>query len=78
LHYFEGHLVCVVTSYRLGEIVGNYLAMGRITKSAIELLGLDITYVPQTAMKSQTLSDFMAEWTETQQPPAPVAQEHVF
>jgi ribonuclease HI len=39
-------------------------------------MGLDITYVSQTAIKSQALVDFIAEWTETQQPHPPVAQEH--
>jgi hypothetical protein len=42
---------------------------------ALELMGLDITFVPQTAIKPQ------AEWTETQQPPTPSpsrALEHVF
>jgi hypothetical protein len=33
-------------------------------------------YVPQTVIKSQALVDFMAEWTETQQQPPPVTQEH--
>jgi hypothetical protein len=50
--------------------------MGRIAKWALKLMGLDITYFPQTVIKSQALADFMAEWTEMQQPPAPVAQEH--
>jgi hypothetical protein len=38
-------------------------------------MGLNITYVPQMVIKSQALADFMAEWTETQQPPPPVTQE---
>jgi hypothetical protein len=46
LHYFESHPVCVVTSYGLEEIVGNCITTGRITKWALELMGLDITYVP--------------------------------
>jgi hypothetical protein len=29
----------------------------------------DIVYKPRTAIKAQDLSDFMAEWTETQTPP---------
>jgi hypothetical protein len=49
--------------------------MGMITKWALELMGLDIGYVPQTMIKSQALVDFVAKWTETQQSP-PVTQEH--
>jgi hypothetical protein len=76
LHYFESHPIHVVTSFGLREIVRNHLTMGRITKWALKLMGLDITYVSQTAIKSQALADFVAEWTETQQPHPPVAQEH--
>jgi hypothetical protein len=43
----------VVTSFGLGEVVGNHLATGRITKWALELMGHDISYVPQMAIKSQ-------------------------
>jgi hypothetical protein len=74
LHYFESHPIRVVTSIRLKEIIGNRLSTGRIAKWALELMGLDITYVPQTAIKSQALTNFVAKWTETQQPP-PVIQE---
>jgi hypothetical protein len=70
LHYFESHLICVVTSFGLGEIIGNCLTAGRIAKWALKLTGLDITYVPETALKSQALVDFVAEWTETQHPPS--------
>jgi ribonuclease HI len=66
----------VVTSYGLGEIVENCLTVGRIAKWALELMGLDITYVPQTAIKFQALVDYVAEWTKTQQSPAPVTREH--
>jgi hypothetical protein len=74
LHYFESHLIRVVTSFGLGEIVENRLATGRIAKWALELMGLDITYMPQTSIKFQTLVDFVAGWTETQQLP-PITQE---
>jgi hypothetical protein len=66
LHYFKSHLVWVVTSHKLGEIVRNHLTTRRIAKWALELMGLDITYVLQTIIKSQTLVDFMAKWIETQ------------
>jgi hypothetical protein len=39
-------------------------------------MGLDITYVLQTTNKSQALADFVMEWTETPQSPAPVTREH--
>jgi hypothetical protein len=52
LHYIESHPICMVPSLRLREIIGNHLSTGRIVKWAPELMGLDITYVPQTTIKS--------------------------
>jgi hypothetical protein len=40
LHYFESHTIWVVTSFGLGEILGNRLTTGRITKWALELMTL--------------------------------------
>jgi hypothetical protein len=76
LHYFESHPVCEVTWHELREIVRNRLTTERIAKWALELMGLDIIYVPQTAIKSQALANFVAKWTETQQLPTPVTREH--
>ena len=64
LHYFTDHEVTVVTSYPLRDIVHNHDAMGRISKWALELMGHDIRYIPRTAIKSQALTDFVAEWME--------------
>jgi hypothetical protein len=78
LNYFESHLVRVVTSHGIGEIIGNRLAKGRIAKWALELIRLDITYIVQIAMMSQALADFEVEWTETTTcPDHPGALEHV-
>jgi hypothetical protein len=52
LHYFESHPIRVVTSFGPEKSVRNHLSMGRITKWAFNLMGLDITYVPQTAIMS--------------------------
>ena len=75
-HYFESHLVTVVMTFPLGEVVRDPDATGRIAKWFLELMGQGIEYAPRTAIKSQTLADFVAEWTETQLPPAPMDQEY--
>ena len=74
-HYFESHLVTVVSSFCLGEIIHNREASGRIAKWAVELMGEALTFVPRKAIKSQALADFVAEWTDTQLPPAQVQTE---
>jgi hypothetical protein len=66
LHYFESQPVHVVMSHGLKEIVRNCLTTGRIAKWALELMGLDIMYILQTAIKSRALADFVAELIETQ------------
>ena len=75
-HYFESHLVTVVTSFPLGEVVHNQDTTGRTTKWALELMDQGITYAPRTAIKSQVLADFITEWTEVQMPPVVVNQEY--
>ena len=66
LHYFTDHEVMVVTSYPLEEVIHNHDAASQISKWALEFMGHDIRYVPRTAIKSQALIDFIAEWTEVQ------------
>jgi hypothetical protein len=66
-HYFEDHLVTVV-SFTLGEIIRNPDAAGRIAKWFVELMGETLAYALRKAIKSQILSDFIAEWTDTQLP----------
>jgi hypothetical protein len=68
-HYFKVHQIEVHTSSTLGEILNNREAIRKIAKWTIELSMYDIVYKPKTAIKAQALSDFMAEWTETQTPP---------
>jgi hypothetical protein len=46
MHYFESHPIHLVTSFGLKKIIGNRLATERITKWALELMGLDMAYVP--------------------------------
>jgi hypothetical protein len=68
------HPITVVSKYPLREVIQNPEAEGRIAKWALELMGQNISYAPRCA-KSQALTDFVAEWTEIQTPPAPVEHE---
>jgi hypothetical protein len=62
-HYFQAHEITVPTSQPLGDILRIKEASDRIGKWATELSQFTITYVPRTAIKSQALVDFMADWT---------------
>jgi hypothetical protein len=64
-HYFEAHLVTVVSSFPLGEIIHNPNATGRIAMWSVELMGEMLAYTPRKAIKSQILADFVVEWTDT-------------
>jgi ribonuclease HI len=67
--YFLVHQIEVHTSSILGEILNHREATGKIAKWAIELSMHNMVYKPRIAIKAQALSDFIAEWTETQAPP---------
>nr|AAW56896.1 putative polyprotein [Oryza sativa Japonica Group] len=62
-HYFQAHRVTVVSSFPLGEVVRNKDVVGRIAKWVVELSQFDVHFVPRTAIKSQVLADFVADWT---------------
>jgi hypothetical protein len=74
-HYFDTHPITVVLKYLLKEIIQSPEAEGRIAKWALELMGQSITYAPHTVIKSQVLSDFVAEWTEVQTPTTSIEHE---
>jgi ribonuclease HI len=63
------HQIEVHTSSTLGKILNNREATQKIAKWVIELSMYDIVYKARKVIKAQALSDFMAEWTETQTPP---------
>jgi hypothetical protein len=75
-HYFQEYSISVVTDYPLGDILRNQDATGRISKWAVELGALNIDFKPRTAIKSQVLVDFMAEWREIQLPTPTERPEH--
>jgi hypothetical protein len=74
-HYFDAHPIAVVSKDPLREVIQNPEAEGRIAKWVLELMGQNITYAPRSAIKSQVLADFVAEWTEIQTPPASIEHE---
>ena len=66
----------VVTDFPLANILHNWDATGRISKWAVELGALKIKFKSRTAIKSQALVDFLAEWREKQVPAPPNVPEH--
>jgi hypothetical protein len=54
----------VITNFPVGDILHNRDATGRISKWAVELGALNIDFSLWKAIKSQALTDFVAEWTE--------------
>jgi ribonuclease HI len=70
-HYFECHSIIVVASNPVSSILNNPDATGRVSLWGIMLGPWEITYQRQSAIKSQVLPDFIAEWTEAQMPELP-------
>ena len=71
-HYFQSFKIKVPTSYPLRDMFENREASGRIEKWATQLASHTINFVPWSAIKSQVLVDFVADWTPvapSQDPP---------
>jgi ribonuclease HI len=62
-HYFQAHMVVVVTSFPLRAILHNSNATGNITKWAAKLAEFQLDFQPHHAIKSKVLADFIVEWT---------------
>ena len=60
--YFQCHPICVVTTYPLCNIFHKPELLGRLVKYVVEISGYDIEYRPRTAIKSQILADFVANF----------------
>ena len=65
--YFQAHKIEVLTDQPLRNIIHSPKASGRLIKWAIELGEFDIQYKPRTAIKAQTLADFVVECTISDQ-----------
>jgi hypothetical protein len=62
-HYFDGFHVVIKTEFPLGTIIRNKDANGCIAKWAMELCPFNLEFVRRETIKSQTLVDFLVEWT---------------
>lgn len=62
-HYFQAHKIKVVSVQPLKTVFRNSEAVGRIAKWAAELNEFVITFEHRSAIKSQALADFIADWT---------------
>ncbi|KAL5556089.1 hypothetical protein UlMin_038325 [Ulmus minor] len=60
--YFQCHPITVYTTYPLKSILHKPELSGRLTKWTVELSEYDITFQPRTALKSQVLADFVADF----------------
>jgi len=76
-HYFDGHRVLVITSFPLGDILRNKDANGRIVKWVIELCPFSLDFQSRTTVKSQALVDFIAEWTDLNEPSVSNTPDHL-
>ena len=65
----------VLSSSGLGDIINNHESTGQVAKWGLELMDLNITYAPRTTIKSQVLTDFMAEQIEEQTSTVPTKVE---
>jgi hypothetical protein len=63
-HYFEAHTIKVLTNLSLNDIFSNRDSSERTSKWAMELLEYIIDFEKRSAIKSQVLADFVAEWME--------------
>ncbi|KAL5785135.1 hypothetical protein ACOSQ2_007527 [Xanthoceras sorbifolium] len=61
--YFQCHTISVLTEFPLKSVLHKPELSGRLVKWAVELSEYDINYQPRTAIKSQVLADFIADFT---------------
>ncbi|XP_065036645.1 uncharacterized protein LOC135672121 [Musa acuminata AAA Group] len=79
--YFQAHPIEVITDRPLRLVLSKFDVAGRLLKWAVELGEHDIRYIPRTAIKAQSVADFIAELTpstgEELEPPRETWTLHV-
>ena len=63
-HYFQAHIVVVLTQLSLKSVLRTTDYIGRIALWNMILGAFDIKYMPRTSIKGQVLADLVAEFTE--------------
>ena len=62
-HYFQAHVINVMTDHPLKKAMNKLEAVGRLIQWAVELSEFNIRYQPWHAIKAQALADFIVEFT---------------
>ncbi|GAA0172777.1 hypothetical protein LIER_26533 [Lithospermum erythrorhizon] len=73
--YFESHPIQRVTNQPLNRVLISPSLFGCLTTWAVELGEFEISYIPKTSVKAQTLADFVIECTARAPPKIQVQQE---
>jgi hypothetical protein len=68
-HYFQSHNISVPAAFPLRDMFENKESTGRIGKWATKLVEHVINFVSRSAIKSQVLADFVADWTPSKGDP---------
>jgi hypothetical protein len=63
-HYFLAHFVPVVFDRPLARVLQSKEVTWWITQWVVEIGQYDIEFISRWVIKSQTLTDFNAEWTD--------------
>jgi hypothetical protein len=77
-HYFQSHNISVPTAFSLRDMFENKESTGRIGKWATELAEHVINFVLCSAIKSQVLADFVADWTPSVTKGGPIVSDPVW
>ena len=63
-HYFQAHIVVVLTQLPLKSVLRSANYTGRVAKWGMILRAFDIKYMPRTSIKGQVLTDLVVEFAE--------------
>jgi hypothetical protein len=66
-HYFPMHSIWVVYDCPLVHVLQSKEVIGRIAQWIVEIGQYDVEYIPRWVIKSQVVTDFTTEWTDSDQ-----------